>query len=128
MVQIDSTRVKQAQLVLLAEQLSETRTALCEALAEALQLPIQDVTLSRFAAITPSPWSERLAETRDRLRPIVAEVHFLNTRNISLINYCRSYLQRIFNGATGATQSVTRYGRSGSQLDSAYGTLFVAMG
>ena len=126
--EIDSARLKQAEVSQIADELSSERSTLCNDLALALQLPVAEITLSRLAGILASPWSEKLLAFRDRLQPIVAEVHFLNNRNASLINYCRSYVQRILAGATGSALAVTRYGRTGTQLGSNYGTLFVVTG
>jgi len=128
LAQIDSARLKQAQLAQISIDLSNQRTVLCEKIGSVLDIKPVEVTLSKLAASVSSPWAEELQARRDRLQPIAAEVHLLNGRVSSLLNYCRSYFQRILASGSGRSLPVMRYGPTGSQLDSGYSKLFVALG
>jgi hypothetical protein len=128
LAQIDQARATQEDLTQSSEGVSAQRTSLCDEISTLLNVPAEQVTLSRLIGMLSSPLSDELAAARDRLRQLVAEVHFLTQRNNSLINYCHSYFQRILNNAMDQVGPVVRYGRAGKQLNAVCGTFFVVQG
>ena len=125
--QMESARSKQAHNAERGLALSPLRNDLVARIAAAFQLRSEEITLSRLVVQLPRPWSDQITAYQHRMRELSAEIHFLNRRNASLVQFCRTYMKQILTDASGGFP-VTRYGPGGTQLEGTCGSLLLAQG
>lgn len=119
-----AARVGHESLAAALQQAAASRQASAEALAAAIGVPADRLTLKALANRLPDPWAAALGEARTRLTAAATELSALQRRNANLINCLRSYLRAALSAADGPV----RYGPSGAKLTTAAGRLIQASG
>jgi hypothetical protein len=104
------------------------RESLCRLLAEEMGIDPAHVRLSLLATWLPAPYGERVAACRDKLQVLAEDVERLTKRVSKVATYCRTFLQKAVEDATGQPDGgMVRYGPSGRRSESR-GSLLIANG
>jgi hypothetical protein len=114
----------------LADETQKThaaRLSFCRALADALDLSPETITLSAIAARLPGHAGDQVAAARDRLQALSAEVRRLTARTASVVSYCRTFMRNLFADLTDTGAAANHYG-PGPRATAAAGALLVARG
>lgn len=93
----------------------EARTASASALAHALGLSAENLTLTTLAAKLDGPHAAELLAVRDRLKLAAGELAAIQDRNANLVAHLRSFFRGVLSDLTTPDAPV-RYGPSGSKL------------
>lgn len=100
------------------------RAAEIDALAEHLHLP-HETTLSELIAIAPEPWSTLLAEHRDALRGLVAEIEALGGEVRTLLAAGMKAIRETLDGLDNLTSAVGGYDATGATVSRATGPILL---
>jgi hypothetical protein len=103
------------------------RLSFCRAVADALDLSPESVTLSGIAGRLPGAAANQVAAARDRLQALSADVRRLTARTAAVVGYCRTFMRNLFADLTDTGAAATHYG-PGPRATAAAGSLFVARG
>jgi hypothetical protein len=117
----------QESLAAALQAVHAARLAPVEALAAAVGLPGEGLTLGVLAMRLPEPWADQARKARDRLIAVAAEIAAVQGRNANLIAHLRSFFRGALRALTAADAPV-RYGRSGVCLVPAAGGAIQASG
>ena len=94
---------------------ADARTSAANALAAAVGLNAEPMTLSALAAKLDAPAAAELLAARDRLAALAAEIAAIQDRNANLIAHLRSFFRGVLSDLTAPDVPV-RYGPSGSRV------------
>ena len=78
---------KKKALVLKIQNLEDRRLNILERLSDALERPVQDLTLTKLSQFTEKPHSTRLKTSRANLSSLLKEVREANDNNRSLLTH-----------------------------------------
>jgi hypothetical protein len=119
---------RQNRLTRAAAELRERRAHLRRDMSAALGISPREVTLMGLAAQLPADVATRLADCRDRLSDMAAEVDRLNRANAALVGQSLDFLERFLTEITDGDRSGAGYGPTGATRVSALGSIFEARG
>jgi hypothetical protein len=103
------------------------RTASANALAGALGLPADGLTLAALATKLPEPLAAQVLTARAKLLTVTTELAAFQTRNANLLGHLRSFFRGVLSDLTGFDAPL-RYGPSGSRLQPATGVAIQVRG
>ena len=107
-----------------ATELCQTRARLRDQMAGILGIDPHQATLRLFAERVSENLAARLANYRQRLSGMAAEVDRLNRGNAALIRQSLDLLQRLLSNLTGLEESADRYSSSGQREQGVCGSIF----
>ncbi len=105
------------QLVLGVGKFEREREAMVEKLAQALQKPGQDFTLSVLIQTLDEIQAEQLAEVQQRMSDILQQLAEKNKLNMQLLQHSMDYVQFSLNLLSGQNETAGVYGKSGVDID-----------
>jgi hypothetical protein len=110
-----------------AAAMADRRAAFQREAADVLGVAPEAVTLDLLADRLPADAAGPVADARDRLRRMAAEVERLNTSNATLLYHCLDFFRRFFDRLTGCPRD-GRYGPEGKPAAATGGSLINARG